>query len=128
MEFHDTFRYSMPYQVLKLVQQAHANQEFNTDPHIRVSPKMRKKLIYPLNPTLAVINGATEYPVTEHEFIYDIADSGYVKDDLHVTISVNIDYCDTAKHIDVHYHDVLLYIICSPSRDAGLQITSVEHN
>lgn len=74
-EFHDTFRYSLPYQVLKLVQQAHANQEFNTDPNIRVCPEMRERLIYPLNPTLAAINGATEYPVTEHEFIYDIAES-----------------------------------------------------
>ena len=51
-----------------------------------------------------------------------------MKDDLHVTISVNIDYRDTAKHIDVHYHDALLYIVCSPSKGAGLQITSVEHN
>ena len=125
---HNTLKYQLPFQVLKLVQQAHTNSKFSTDPYIKVSAEMREKLLYPLNPVLASINGSTKYPVTEHEFKYDVVESKYISNDLHVTISINIDYCDTSKHINVHYHDVLMYIVCSPDKEIGLHISSVEHN
>lgn len=125
---HATLKYHLPFQVLKLVQQAHANREFNTEPHITVSAEMREKLTYPLGPSIAAIIGTTEYPVTENDIKYDVAESKYINNDLHVTVSINIDYCDTAKHIDVHYHNILMHIVCSPSKYTGLYISSVEHN
>ncbi len=118
-----------PNEVLKLVKQAHKGESFSTDPYIFVSSDMRELLTYPLTIEQAEMIGATQYPVTEDNFEYELVTHSYKKDILYVTALITIDYCDTAKDIDFHFHHIQLCIKCGGSRKRGsLEIISVEYD
>ena len=128
-QFEDFMDCTLPYQILKLVRQAQRYESFETDPHISVGADMRQKLMHPLTLEEAKAIGGNEYMVEEENIRYELESHAYVKDVHCATVSVNIDYCDKQNGIDVHYHDVKLYIKCAGNRKRmGLEIISVEHN
>ena len=127
-QFDDYLNYTIPYQLVKIVRQAQRYESFETDPHISVGADMRQKLMYPLTLEEAKAIGSNEYIVEEDNIHYELESHAYVKDVLCATVNVNIDYRDSQKGIDVHYHGIKLYIKCAGNRKRmGLEIISVEH-
>lgn len=129
VNFYKWLHRELPYEVLKLVKQAHKGESFSTEPYIYVSSDMRKLLTYPLTIEQAEMIGSTQYPVTEDNFEYELMAHSYNKNILCVTVLITIDYCDTAKDIDLHFNHIQLCIKCGGSRKRdSWEIISVEYD
>ena len=128
-EVADFFDYRIPHLLLKLVQQAQQFEEFDTDPKISVSADMREKLAYPLTAQQAMMIGSTDY-IVEQDMIYSRIVSNWQFDGAHCAkIMVNIDYVDSKKGLDLHFHDIALTVKCSYNPKRGrAEVISVEHD
>ena len=124
-KLNDEINCYFPHQLVKIVEQAQRNHRFETDPHISVSAGMRRKLMHPLTEEQVLMISGTQYPVTENSFEYELAGHSNKKNELNATVMVNIDYCDTAKDIDIHHHNVPLNIKCAGRPGKGLEVAAV---
>lgn len=129
IKFYRYLHQELPHEVLQLVKQAHKGEPFNTEPYIYVSADMRKMLTYPLTVEQAEMIGSTQYPVTENNFEYELVAHSYKKNVLFLTALITIDYCDTAKNIDLHFHKIQFLIKCGGTRKRdSWEILSVEYD
>ena len=121
--FGDPWSDNFPYQLLKLVQQAQRCEEFDTEPEISVSAEMHEKLVYPLTLQQAQMIGSTDY-IVEQDMIYSRLASNWIFDGCFCArIIVNIDYVDSKKGLDLHFHDVALTVKCNT-----VEVVSVEYD
>ena len=128
-EYQDWENYTIPHQLVKLVQQAHRYESFNTDPYISVGADMRQKLMHPLTIEQAKAIGNTDYIIEKNCITYKLDSYAYVKGVLCAVVLVTIEYCDKKKGIDLHYPCIPYYIKCSGnSKRGGFEIISVEYH